>query len=340
MNDKLATIQKIKNIRKHPDADTLSIGNILGWQIIFNHIKDNYQENDLVIYICIDTIVPDHPEFEFLRKNHFRIKPIKLRHQESAGIVFPLSLLIAFGYNLPVVEGLDVTDIIKVTKYERPMSEELKGIALGHIPGFLIITDEDNLRTYPDAISELYSRPYYISIKVDGSSGAFFVKDNEFGVCSRRIHLKESETNGFWKIAKKYNIETSIKTEFPDMNISINGEVYGPGIQGNPTGATELSIGIFNLFNIDKRYYLTYDEITNFCVKYNIPMVKVIEFGTSFGYTLEELIQLANKQKYSNDKFAEGIVIRSKEPFVSKILNKSWSGKIISESYKEIESKI
>jgi hypothetical protein len=47
------------------------------------------------------------------------------------------------------------------------------------------------------------------------------------------------------------------------------------------------------------------------------------------------LIVLANEQKYPNGGCAEGIVIRPKEPFYSTVLKKSWSGKILSEKYKE-----
>jgi len=328
----LATIQKIRNIRKHPGADSLSICEILGWQLIFNHEKDPFKENDLVVYITIDTVLPERAEFEFLRNKHFRIKPIRLRKEESAGICFPLSILPPQMWK----EGEDVTDVLGIMKYEKPIPAELAGVAVGGLPGFIIMTDELNLRSYPDALPELFGRPFYITTKVDGSSGTFFIKNNEFGVCSRRIHLKESESNGFWRIAKRYDIENILKNAFPDMDIAIQGEVYGEGIQKNPCGIKGIDINIFNIFDINKRVYLSYDELVMFTNDHSIPMVNVIEEGPSFGYTLSELIILANKQKYTNGNPSEGIVLRPKEEFTSTILKKSWSGKIISESYKEV----
>jgi len=87
----LATIQIVKNVRHHSNADALDLIQILGWQVVTK--RDEYKENDLCIYVAIDTILPDKPEFEFLRNKNFRIKPIRLRGMESAGICFPLSIL-------------------------------------------------------------------------------------------------------------------------------------------------------------------------------------------------------------------------------------------------------
>jgi len=348
----LATIQRIRNIRKHPNADTLSIGNILGWQVIFNHEKDSYKENDLVVYIVIDTLLPETPEFEFLRNKHFRIKPIRLRGVESAGICFPLSIL---GDKVPrkpctdlspdgpffylVNEGDDVTDILNIKKYEKPIPAELQGKMVGHIPSFLIITDEDNLRTYPDAIPELWSRPYYITRKDDGCSGTFFMKDLKFGVCSRRIHLEDTEGNGYWKMARKYDLERILKAEWGDYDIAIQGEVCGPAIQENHIGLTEMELHIFNLFDIKSRRYLSYETLTAFCAKYGLPMVTTINEGAAFGFTLEELIKLSSEQKYPNGQPAEGIVIRPKEGFTSTVLKKSWSGKVLNPLFDEEKKK-
>jgi RNA ligase (TIGR02306 family) len=335
----LATIQKIKNVRHHPNADSLDLAQVLGWQVVVK--RDEFKEDDLVIYVVIDTVLPETPTFEFLRNKHFRIKPIRLRGEESAGICFPLTILpTAFrtlddGSPMTLIEGMDVTDELDIKKYEKPIPAQLAGQAVGGFPGFLIITDELNLRTYPVALEELYSRPYYITTKMDGSSGTFFHKDETFGVCSRRINLKESETNGFWKIAKKYDLKNVLEKAFPGMNIAIQSEIFGVGIQGNPCGIDGIDMKVFNLFDIDTRCYFGYNKMMTFCQEFNIPMVDVVNEGNIFHYKLEELIKLANEVKYSNGAIGEGIVCRPKEPFYSTILKKSWSGKIISENYKE-----
>lgn len=338
----LATIQKVKNVRKHPNADSLNLVQVLGWQVVTK--KDEFKENDLAVYIVIDTVLPERPEFEFLRNKNFRIKSIRLRGEESAGICFPLSILPNYTPrpscgvitdDISIIEGLDVSEMLGVKHHEKPIPTELAGQAHGTLPGYIIMTDEDNLRTYPDAIPEMYGRPFYITRKDDGCSGTFFIRNGEFGVCSRRIHLKESETNGFWKMARKYNIENALRNAFPNMDIAIQGEVVGPGIQKNKLGLKELELHVFNIFEIVKRHYLDYKNIVEFCVPANIPMVSLINEGSAFGYTLEELVKLANEQKYLTGGPAEGIVIRPKEGFTSTVLKKYWSGKVLNENYKE-----
>lgn len=330
----LATMQKVLEVKSCPNSDNLDLIKILGWQVVTK--RDEFKENGLCVYIAIDSVLPERPEFEFLRNKHFRIKPIRLRGEESAGIVFPLSILANFGYDLrgPVMEGVDLTDVIGVKHYEKPIPAELAGQAVGGLPGFLIMTDELNLRSYPDAIPEMYGCPYYITRKDDGCSGTFFIRNGEFGVCSRRIHLKESETNGFWRMARKYDIEKVLRTTFPDKDIAIQGEIVGPGIQKNKLGLKELELHLFNIFDIVGRYYLNYECIMEFCKTSNIPMVTLVTDGNTFGYTLEELVKLANEQKYPTGGPAEGIVIRGKTDVYSKVLGHRWSGKVINELYK------
>ena len=347
----LATIQRISQIKVHPNAEALELATVLGWQVVVK--KDEYKPNDLVIYVVIDTVLPERPEFEFLRNKNFRIKPIRLRQEYSNGICFPISLVPGFagitadgngffinrkdesGETHGILSiGDDVTEDIGIKKYEKPISPELAGQAVGGFPSFLIITDEDNLRTYPDAVPELYGRPYYITRKEDGSSGTYFLNGGEFGVCSRRIHLKDTEGNGFWRIARKYDIEAKLRSVFPERNIAIQGEVVGPGVQKNPMGLTELDFRLFNIFDITSRGYLDYAKIVEFCETTGIPMVPVIAEGSAFGYNLDDLIKLAREQTYGVNP-AEGIVIRPKESFYSTVLKGHWSGKVLNEKYKE-----
>ena len=55
--------------------------------------KNEFKIGDKIVYIEIDSIVPERPEFEFLRNRKFRIRTIKLRGQISQGLILPLSVL-------------------------------------------------------------------------------------------------------------------------------------------------------------------------------------------------------------------------------------------------------
>ena len=81
MSRKLASIQKIMKIEKHENADTLEIVRVLGWQCIVK--KGEFKEGDLIVYFEVDSVLPELPQFEFLKDKKYRIKTIKLRGSEN-----------------------------------------------------------------------------------------------------------------------------------------------------------------------------------------------------------------------------------------------------------------
>jgi RNA ligase (TIGR02306 family) len=95
MERKLATIEKILEIHSIEGADQIEKAVIRGWNIVVK--KDDFKEGDLCIYCEIDSLMPERPEFEFLRPRGFRIKTIRLRNQVSQGICFPLTILNSIG---------------------------------------------------------------------------------------------------------------------------------------------------------------------------------------------------------------------------------------------------
>jgi len=64
---KLASIQKITALEAIPDAEAIEVASVLGWKVVVK--KGEFQVGDLVVYCEIDSILPEKPEFEFLR-NH------------------------------------------------------------------------------------------------------------------------------------------------------------------------------------------------------------------------------------------------------------------------------
>lgn len=323
---KVATVEVIKNIRKHPNADSLEVANVLGWQIVCK--AGTYKEGGKVFYINIDSVLEERPEYEFLRPKNFRVKQIRLRGEISQGLCFPCS------QDLEV--GSDVSEMVGAKHYEKPIPAQLRGQIMGIFPNFLSKTDEDNLRNYSEAIEEVKDKLMYSTIKMDGTSATYFVKDGEFGLCSRNLRMKiEDEQNIYAKMAIKYDIKNKMfdyaKT-FGDF--CIQGEIYGPGIQNNPMGAIENCFSIFNGYAISGKHHWSWHDIKFFGAEYKIP---VVDFLDSHGTcpSLQELINLSNSTTYANGKPAEGIVVRPWRPVYSKILEKFWSAKIINENYND-----
>jgi RNA ligase (TIGR02306 family) len=323
---KVATVELIKNLRKHPNADALEIGNVLGWQVVCK--AGSYKEGDKVIYVNIDSVLEERPEYEFLRAKNFRVKPIKLRGEPSQGLVLPCS------QNLKV--GTDVSEMVGAKHYEKPVPMQLSGQVMGAFPNFLIKTDEENLRNYTEALEEVKNESLYATIKLDGTSATYFVKDGEFGICSRNLRLKlEDENSIYAKMAIKYDIKNVLlKHADKHGDVCIQGEIYGPGIQGNPMGAKENCFSLFNGYKIADKKYWGWSDIKHFCEKNSIPHVDLVSTYTHCP-SLEKLIGFANKTMYINKKPAEGIVIRPLSPMHSNVMKKNWSVKIINENYED-----
>jgi hypothetical protein len=108
----LAHVEEILDIQPIPDADKIEVATILGWKVVIAK-TDNFKIGDKVVYIEIDSKVPERPEFEFLRDRKFRVRTIRLRGQYSQGLVVPMSIL--KGKDYPI--GTDVTKELGITYY-------------------------------------------------------------------------------------------------------------------------------------------------------------------------------------------------------------------------------
>jgi RNA ligase (TIGR02306 family) len=117
MERKLASVQRIVSLTPIEGADKIVKASVLGWELVVA-VKDNFKVGDLCVFCEVDSIMPDKPEFEFLRERKFRIKTIKLKGQVSQGICFPISIV----HKAFHTEGRDVTEILGVTKYD-PQAE-------------------------------------------------------------------------------------------------------------------------------------------------------------------------------------------------------------------------
>ena len=150
-------------------------------------------------------------------------------------------------------------------------------------------------------------------------------------MCSRNLELKPDAETAYWKMFNKYDIENKLNKL--GRNIAIQCETHGPGIQKNRMGASEVSIAVFDIYDIDKQLYVGYNEMVCICEILDIPMVSVIYRGPFKWNSVDELLALADEQKYGNGSQAEGIVIRPTEITYSEYLKGRLSVKAISNKY-------
>ena len=121
MERRLAHIEKIEWIEPIDGADAIELCGVLGWQCVIAK-KDKFNVGDVVVYIEVDSVVPERPEFEFLRDRKFRVRTIKLRGQVSQGLVLPVANSVAVKESLII--GQDVTESLGITKYLTPSEQD------------------------------------------------------------------------------------------------------------------------------------------------------------------------------------------------------------------------
>ena len=336
MERKLATIRKIKEINPIEGADAIELAVVDGWQVVVAK-NVGHQVGDLVVYCEIDSFLPIEPEFEFLRKSSykkmgdqegFRLKTIKLRGQISQGLILPYSVIpiAQFSTAADLPEGMDVSEMLGIVKYEPPIPAQLAGRVKGSFPSFLRKTDEERIQNLEKEYREWTissKHQFYATEKLDGSSFTCYIKDGEFGVCSRNMDLLETEDNTFWIVARKLDLENKLRSF--GKNICFQGEMVGSGIQGNHYGLNEQTVFFYNIFLIDEREYVGYDEFRNMLFDLDLACVPVLSYPFNFPAdseaafpTVSALLRSAEGKSVLNDKVErEGLVIRSMDRTIS-----------------------
>lgn len=330
----MSWIAKIDKVEKHPDADSLDICHVGGWRCISK--LGEYQEGDLVIYCSIDSWVP-HSLAPFLSKGKKprtyngvegeKIRTIKLRGQLSQGLLLSINLL---DNNLCV--GEDVTEILGIQKYEAPIPTQLQGTARGNFPQFIKKTDQERIQ---NCILDLEKDPKLwsdcvIEEKLEGSSVTVYYNEGNEGVCSRNINLKKTETNSFWKAANDQEILTRLAAycKFLKRNLAIQGELIGTGIQRNIYKLDKIKIHIFDIYDINTRSFLNFEErmeiLNEIGLDDVVPCLGKIDCTNK---TLDYFLELAEgKSIFNPNQEREGIVIKS-------IIDPNYSFKVISNRY-------
>ena len=300
----LASIQRIKALESIENADAILKATVLGWQLVVK--KGDFEVGDLCVYCEIDSLMPNRPEFEFLKPRGMRIRTVRLRGQISQGICFPLSIL---PKNAPNTEGSDVTELLDITKYEPPIPASLAGVMKGGFPSFIPKTDETRVQVLEDLLDKYKGEKCFVTEKLDGSSATYYVKNREFGVCSRNLELLESADNTYWKLARELDIENKLKSL--NGNFAIQGELIGEGVQGNKYALKGQKLFFFNVFNIDSYQYLGFEDFKNTLEMLNFDSVPILEKGYLLENDVPKLVEKAlGKSVLKGDVHREGIVIR------------------------------
>lgn len=361
MSRKLASVQKVKAIKPIEGADRIEIVQILNWDCVAQ--KGQYKIGDLVIYFEIDSLLPDIPAFEFLKGsswsqklNKYKISTHKFRGQISQGLIIPIRQLTEI-YNqinksavssIDYDEGDDLTALLKIEKYEPPVSNGPLGDLIHH-EWYVPKTDEERIQVCAEDVLPEYIKSeqgdWYASVKLDGTSCTAGLFEDMFLVGGRNQWYKGP--NMYTETVKKYITEEKLRAyhETTGMYVVFQGELCGPGIQCNRLGLSEKDWFVFNVFTSDTGKMDSYTKcdllnMLNICEYFGLKTVPLIPSGVKFDFkattdideTVENLLKYVDSIKYrtffddaSPNQIAEGVVFRMNDM--------SYSFKVISNKF-------
>ena len=353
MSRKLASVQKIKAIKPIEGADKIEIVQVLNWDCVAK--KGEYQVDDEVIYFEIDSLLPDIPMLEWLKGsswsqklNKYKISTHKVRGQISQGLVMPIKDLEELDRQIhnreecvPIAytEGTDLTEILNVEKYEPPVSNGSLGDLIHH-EWYIPKTDEERIQVCAADVLPTYMNSeqgdWYSSIKLDGTSCTAGLFDDAFLIGGRNQFYKDE--NMYTTTVNKY-FKNGAKEKFENYKaingvyVAFQGELCGPGIQGNKLGLKEKEWFIFNAF-VSKTgkngSYVKCDLLymLKLCEEFGLKHVPLIDAEDKFKFdpeetvdnTVEKLLKYVDDIKYrkyfidaSPNQIAEGVVFRTED---------------------------
>jgi len=325
-----ATIQRIIDVQPVENSDFLDVVKVLGWQVVTK--RGDFRVGDLCVYIALDSIVRESMIFEFLRKEKFRIKTKRLRGALSQGIVFPITILADYPFPFLIEEDLDISNVLGVTHYEKPIPPEMRGLIKGNFPPYIPKTDEDRIQNYPDVINELRGVKVYSTVKCDGTSWTIGCLNDEINVCSRNnaLKLEGNDDNIYIKMMYKYDLQDKLLKY--GKNIAIQAELCGEGIQKNHLKLKGHKLFVFNVWFIDEQRYANFEELKQVCRDLQLEMVPIIDIWY-FNNSVDELLEMAKGVYEDTNNFREGIVIRPVVEMVSRAMNGRMSIKCLNNDF-------
>jgi len=331
---KLATIRKIDKIEPIEGADKIELAHVGGWKVVVAK-NVGHKQGDKIVYCEIDSFLPLEPEFEFLKKSSYkrtpngkegyRLKTIRLLGQISQGLIISLSDAINIikrrngdVYGEMLEEGKDISQLLGIVKYVPPIPAQLQGTTKRYFPSFISKTDEERVQNLTKEYQDWKNKgkSFYATEKLDGSSATFYLKDGEFGVCSRRLELKEDPKNTFWKVARGLLIEEKLRKL--NRNLALQGELVGEGIQKNPYKISGHTVYVFNVFDIDKFEKLPIQESEKIIKDLNLHFVPIVMDKFELPENVDQMLKLAEgKSKLNPNIEREGVVVRSFDNSIS-----------------------
>lgn len=322
---KLASVRKVDALRPIEGADAIECAVVGGWNVVVK--KSEFTAGDLAVFCEIDSWIPnDLAPFltrgkeprEFNGVKGERLRTIKLRGQLSQGLLLPLS--VCNNIESELFDGLDVSVPLNIQKWEMPVPAQLAGLIKGNFPTQIPKTDQERVQNLVREIEREQNSQFEVTEKLEGSSMTCYLIDGVFGVCSRNLDLKRDENNAFWKVAIEQNIEDKMRS-YDDIgrvaigrriNFAIQGELVGPGVQGNIYNLPKLDFYVYDVYDVDLGCYLRPYVRRSLIEEMELKHVPVIDKRWVLTQSVDTLLEAADgKSELNPSQDREGLVFKA-----------------------------
>ena len=363
---KLATIREITCITSIKDADFIVSYQVDGWNVIDK--KDAYSVGDKVIYLEVDSFVPydlapflaqgkEPDDFNGVKGKRLRTK--KMKGVISQGLILPLYVMGDEYYKDRSKRGLlncwvkqvngntigandevgsDITSYLGIQKWEASENKFVAGNQKGNFPYFIPKTDQDRIQNISKSlINRTATEPvrFQKTEKLHGSSMTIYVKDGEFGVCSRNFEIKQEDDSSFMRCVNAHKLKDKLLDYYEKYNndIAVQGELCGSGINGNQYGINGYNFFVFDVYSIKNKEYFLPLNTEIWCEEFgfdHVPILDTVDLPANLN--MQQIQDWVKEQLEKAD--GESVLNKSKrEGFVYKDNNSDFSFKVISNAW-------
>jgi len=324
MSDLIVALQKIIEVKEHPNADRLDVAVVLGWEVATQ--KGNVQSGDIVLYVPPDALIPRSlaeqwgvaPYLSFKSgSNMGRVRAARIRSYVSYGFTVPAHKL-----GIEAEIGEDLKEHFGIEKYEPPERLDA-GLQEKDNPLFHQYTDIQRIENYPEDL--IVGEEVVATEKIHGTNSRVGLvsdlnsetEEHEFVLMiGSHKHRRKFEEGSLYyvpiRLLGEAKLKAALQKVLTDRGILkgsaiLFGEVYGAGVQkGYPYETTrEASFRVFDL--AVNGVYVNHDVLLDFCQENDIQVVPELFRGS---YDYGAMKQLSQGNSTLGKHIREGIVVK------------------------------
>ena len=316
-------------VGEHPNADRLEIARIGGYRSCI--AKGSVPDGALAAFVPDGGLVPEAVlapmglAGKLAGPQENRVRPIMLRKVLSQGLVIPPDHPLLAGHELR--EHADLTELLRITKYEPPVPDELKGrVVPAH--RYCVDFDIEDWKMFPHVLNE--GEEVVVTEKIHGiccmlgwgTECADLVTSKGLSHKGLVFDLAHEESHRIRYVQiwneMKGTVRSIVRQVSNGQEVAhVLGEIAGPGVQELHYARKHAAFQVFDIRVGDRREgrWLGHDEVTAICEQHRLEHVPILYRGPYSERTMMDLTT-GRSAVPGAQHTREGVVVRTVPPRV------------------------